>query len=195
MKLNDLLLSSKEFSLIDFLRENCSQFIYQSGGFSILKNLPIEYDNFRKIKVRKRKGDSVSEHFNDAFIEKLYLLRQRAVFANGWKSLIESSENEMPYYIFPINGYSYLYQSIVQNSNKEYQKSFNTILETMGNKQGSKVITDMLQFSYIDNENLAEGIESGAEIIIYNIPYFYALKSSSIDDYKNFWNKLSTDSM
>lgn len=190
MKLDDLLLSKKEFSLIDVITEQCSQFIYQSKGYSLLKNLPEKYNDFRRVKVRKRKGDAVSPQFNEAF--DYHQLRQRAVFANGERSLEESKGGFEPFYIFPINGYKYLYSKKVQNSNLDYKKSFNSILETMGNKKGASVINDMLQFSYIDNEKLSEGIESGAEIIIYNIPYFYGLRASSINKYKNFYKIINT---
>lgn len=190
MKLDDLLLSKKEFSLIDVIKESCSQFIYQSGGFPLLKNLPKQYGDFHKVKVRKRKGDSVTNQFNEAFSKKLHHLRQRAVFANGLNSLEESSPTDTQFYIFPINGYRFMYQSNVKNSNDDYKNSFNSILESLGNKKGGEVISDMLQFSYVDNVNLAEGIESGAEIIIYNIPYFHALRQSSIEDYSEFWDRL-----
>lgn len=191
MKLDDLLLSKTEFSFIDVLKEYCYQFIYQSGGFPLLKNLPKQYEDFHKVKVRKRKGDSVTNQFNEAFSEKLHHLRQRALFANGLNSLPESSQNDIPFYIFPIDGYRFIYQTNVKNSNAQYQKSFDSILESLGNKKGSEVISDMLQFSYVDNEKLSEGIESGAEIIIYNIPYFYALRTSSVDNYEDFYSTLA----
>lgn len=188
MKLDDLLLSHKEYSLIDIITEQCSQFIYQSEGRSLLKNLPENYNDFHRVKVRKRKGDSVSSQFNKAF--DYYQLRQRAVFANGERSLEESEKGFEPFYIFPINGYKYLYSRKVQNSNLDYRKSFNSILETMGDKRGASVINDMLQFSYIDNEELSEGIDSGAEVIIYNIPYFYALRVSTLTNYEDFYTTL-----
>ena len=82
MKLNDLLLTTKEFSFQDLLRENCSQFIYQSKGLPLIKLLPVSYDDFQKVKLRKRKGDKVAPQFNEAFIDNIYNLRQRALFAN-----------------------------------------------------------------------------------------------------------------
>lgn len=188
MKLDDLLLSNKESSIIDVLKEHCSQFIYQSEGIPLLKNLPKTYDDFHKVKVRKRKGDSVSTHFNEAF--DYHHLRQRAVFANGIASLEEADKNDTPFYIFPINGYRFTYQNNVQNSNDEYKKSFNSILEALGDEKGGEVISDMLQFSYVDNEDLAEGIKNGAEIIIYNIPYFYAMKYSMSNNYNDFYSTL-----
>lgn len=189
MKVNDLLISNKESTLIETIRDECSQFIYQSDGFPLLKNLPKSYNDFYRVKVRKRKGDSVSTHFNEAF--DYHQLRQRAVFANGFESLEEASENDTPFYIFPINGYRFTYQNNVQNSNDDYKKSFNSILESLGDEKGGEVISDMLQFSYVDNENLAEGIKNGAEIIIYNIPYFYALRDSIVDNYEDFYSTLA----
>ena len=191
MKLNDLLLTTKEFSFQDLLRENCSQFIYQSKGLPLIKLLPVSYDDFQKVKLRKRKGDKVAPQFNEAFIDNIYNLRQRALFANT--KITEKIEEEVePYFVFPINGYKFLYSNSVKNSNQDYKKSFDSILESMGNKKGSEVISDMLQFTYIDNENLYEGIKSGAEIIIYNIPYFYSVKISNQQSYDNLYSSIIT---
>lgn len=187
MKLDDLLLSPKEFSMIDIIGEDCSQFIYQSEGIPLLKNLPGRYNDFHRVKVRKRKGDSVSNQFNEAFSDKLHMLRQRAVFANGLSTLEESDVGDTSFYIFPINGYRFMYQNTVQNSNSDYKKPFGSIIEALGDEKGGEVICDMLQRNYVDNESLAEGIKSGAEIIIYNIPYFYALRTSSINEYDDIW--------
>jgi hypothetical protein len=188
MKLDDLLLSDNEFSAIDVIKENCSQFIYQSNGVPLLKNLPRTYNDFHKVKVRKRKGDKINTPFNEAF--DYHHLRQRAIFANGLSSLEESDQNDIAFYIFPIDGYRFLYHKNVQNSNTEYQKSFDTILESLGDNKGASVIADMLQFSYVDNMDLSEGIESGAEIIIYNIPYFYSIKELSLNNYESFYSTL-----
>ena len=92
------------------------------------------------------------------------------------------TENVEPFYVFPANGFKFLYSKEVDNSTENYKQVFESILDTVGEASGKDIFTDLLRFTYI-SENLANGIESGAEIIIYGIPYYYAIRESQIDNY------------
>lgn len=176
MRINDLYQnhgSTKEFQL---LKKNCSQFFEESDGLPLLKNLSITSEDFHKVKVRKRKSEigNFTESFNEAFETQHPGLRQRAIFANGATSFQPQPLGETaPFYIFPIDGYKFMYSREVTNSGHEYKQVFETLFEQFGEEKGNEVLTDLLRFTYT-SENLNEGIESGSEIIIYGIPYFYA---------------------
>lgn len=162
--------------------QECTEFLSLSEGNPLFKNLPKKYDDFHKVKVRKRKRkDAFTKTFNEAFDE-IPDLRQRAIFANGLTTLITENNEQEPFYIFPINGFKFMYSEEVTNSKFDYQQAFNTILEYVGDKT---VVEQLLKYTYT-NKNLAEGISRGSEIIIYNVPYFYAVRSSTVTNYMVF---------
>ena len=167
------------------INQVCSIFVEESKGLPLLKNLSTKYFDIQKVKVRKKNSSNTFVNtFNEAFEEELDNLHQRAVFANGLDSFEPAdpiSEGLEPFYIFPINGYRFMYSSEVENSNQDYKKVFDSMFEQFGDERGKDVVTDLLKFTYC-HENLYEGIEKGSEIIIYNIPYFYAIRATS-DNY------------
>jgi len=155
------------------LVQQCSQFLEEAGDNPILKNLPQHYRDFHKVKVRMRKSKGVDATFNEAFDH--YALRQRAVLANGIISFIAEHSLD-PFYVFPIDGYKFMYCNEVQDSSAEYEEVFESIVAGFGEDKGNEVISEMLKFTYT-HDNLAEGIETGSEIIVYNIPYYYAVRA------------------
>lgn len=190
MRVNTFL-ESRDNRPLAILREECNQFLYQSGGLCLIKSLPDSYADFQKVKVRKRKKEDLS-HFNEAFAKEYADLRQRAIFTNGTR-VYEEKEGFDKFLVFPIDGYRFLYSKEVTNSSDAYHQTFESLLEI--GEEGTKIINDMLRFSYVADEKLVEGIVSGAEIIIYNIPYFYAVRASTVDSYEELWNKTSNEFM
>lgn len=192
MRINDLYITHESTKEIQLLKSNCKQFFTESCGLPLLKNLSSSYQNFNKVKVRKRKGESgdFTETFNEAFETQHPGLRQRAIFANGTSSFQAIvSEEQNPFYIFPIDGYQFMYSREVENSGHEYKQVFETLFEQFGEEKGNQVLTDLLRFTYTSKQ-LNEGIESGSEIIIYGIPYFYAMRMSAVDDYHHLLSKI-----
>ena len=183
MRINDLYQTHEYSKEIHLLRTSCTQFLKESCHQPLFKNLSTEYGDFHKVKVRKRKGDSgdFTETFNEAFEEQHPGLRQRAIFANGVASFQPIFNEELePFYVLPIDGYKFMYSREVENSGQEYKQVFDTLFEEFGEQKGNEVITDLLRFTYTSN-NLQEGITSGSELIIYGIPYFYAVRAASTD--------------
>lgn len=189
MRVDDLFQSDDFREEIQYLAERCSEFFEESKGVPLLKNLPSEYGDFHRVKVRKRKKrkddeSHFAERFNDVFEHDVRDLRERAVFANGEESFEPADQDGLePFYIFPIDGYHYMYCTEVENSSTDYKTVFDAIFEQFGSVKGNEVVADLLKFTYTST-NLQEGIRQGAEIIIYNIPYFYAVRSSTVDDYE-----------
>ena len=159
---------------------------------SFVKNLPKTHNDVQKVKIRKRKqnrSDKFANTFNGAFKDQTSNLRERAIFANnGETGNLEVLET---FYVFPIDGYKHLYSKQVKNSTTCYNAVFESLLDQLGNKQPSaELLTELLRFNYV-SENLTEGIDAGAEIIIYGIPYYYALRESSVDKYEKLLTLLN----
>ena len=174
MRINEVLVTQiKESQHIQLIKQECSQFIEESCGSPLLKSLPNTYQNFQKVKVRHKKQKTViGESFNNAFDVQFH---KRAIFANGEKSF-HLNENDDKFYIFPKDGYRYLYSTEVENSNLDYQLVFDSLCENFNAQKTIDIVTDMLRYNYIDN-NLKEGISNGSEIILFDIPFYYAIRA------------------
>lgn len=156
----------------------CKTFLRDSGDRPVFKTLPETYEDLRKVKVRKHKHkNKFSETFNEAFEHQVRDLRQRAVFAN---SLEYSEEGKDLFYIFPKDGYKFMYSSEVKHSSRDYQQVFDSLFEQFDEEKAELLIHDLLKFTY-SSSNLIEGIDSEAEIIFYNIPYYYAARVTAFD--------------
>lgn len=154
---------------------SCTQFLKESEGLPLLKGLPTAaYSSFAKIKVRHRKQKGAfTETFNNAL--DVIKLRQRAIFAN-------SPTQKYQYYIFPTNKYRFVYSEEVQDSGEEYKNVFESLLDKFDQnpEKAIAITTDLLKYTYTD-KNLAEGIQRKSEIIIYNVPFYYAVKQSIVN--------------
>lgn len=190
MLFNEIFNNPTRNSSFNVIKERCTDFIVESQGIPLFKSLPASYKDVHKVKIRKRnpQNRSLTESFNDAFREEQYNLRERALFANGQKSFIQR-QNEDKFYVFPIDGYQFMYCTEIQNSNNDHKAVIDALHEEFGHEKGNKIIADLIKFSYTSN-NLVEGLETGAEIIIYNIPFFYAVRETLIPDYEEFIHNL-----
>ena len=188
MRVDDLIQSEDSREELSILADRCAEFIEESGGHPLLKNLSNEYGDFHKVKVRKRKRrkqdpQQLAKIFNETFEDEIQNLRERAIFANGIATFTESVNEDLePFYIFPTDGYEFMYSQEVENSSQDYKTAFDAIFEEFGTEKGNGVMKDLLKFTYT-SDNLAEGINSGSEIIIYNIPFFYAIRAETVNDY------------
>lgn len=162
---------------------NCSQYLNEAGSLPLLKNLPASYAPIQRVKVRlQKRKDQVSEAFNAAFGEQFSNIRERAVFASP--RYLPSLIGQEPFYVFPIDGYQYFYSKEVLNSGLEYKNVIDTLVENIGDGiEATSIVSDLLKFTY-ESTGLQEGIQHGSEIIIYNIPMFFAVKSSACKGYE-----------
>lgn len=168
--------------ILHTIRSSCSQFIHESAGYPLYRSLPRSYNTFHKVKVRaKKRSTAVNEAFNRAFDDSYINLAQRAIFAQP--SIGEATDAVEPFYVFPINGFRFLYSKEIQNSTSEYKQVIDTLFEEFGSEsQASEIVSDLLKFTYITN-NLAEGIASNAELVMYGVPYYYAIRVSAYSRY------------
>jgi hypothetical protein len=76
-----------------------------------------------------------------------------------------------------------MYNTQVVDSNQDYKQAFDSMLEQFNdNDQAIQILSDLLQYTYT-GENLTEGLDHGAEIIMYNVPYYYAIRTTVVDSY------------
>jgi len=188
MKVHDFLVGNT----IDLhkISEQCNQFIGDALGEPLCKRLPQTYNDIHKVKVRLRRKSNVPEVsnvFNRAFIHEGYNLHQRVVIGSNNPPI---EENTDLFYIFPIDGYQYMYCRESTSSTESYKKTLDVLIEQVGIEQATTIVSDLLKFTYC-TDVLHEGIQSGAEIIVYNIPYFYAVRASLFNSYSDLLNKLA----
>jgi hypothetical protein len=174
----------------DPIQVKCSNFLEMSGGLPLLKNLPCHYEDFRKVKLRLRKKQSnekFNKTFNEAFDE-IPHLRQRAMFANGPSTFIAENGEKEPFYIFPVDGFQFMYSLEVTNSNTDYMEAFDTLLSSVSSGV-DKLMEQVLKYSYTHSK-LDEGIEHGSEIILFNMPFCYAIRVSSVEGYDEILDRV-----
>lgn len=169
---------------VQHIRTECSQFLEETSARPLLKSLPSSYSNCHRVKVRlQKRRDQVTDVFERAFGRDFTNLRQRAVFAYPTPPLVE--EGFDLFYVFPVNGFKYLYSKEVQNSSNEYRSVISTLVEQFDDTaSAAEIVADLLKYTYC-SDALLEGIESGSEIILYGIPYYYAVRTSACADYQS----------
>lgn len=179
-------LGTRELAII---QTECSQFLSESAGLPLLKPLPTVYQNLQRVKVRlQKRTDVVTEVFNKAFAERFTKLSQRAVFA--YANAPHLMENQETYYVFPVNGFKYLYSKEVTNSTQDYKRVIDTLFEKFDDSaKASEIVTDLLKYTYASS-NLSEGIAASSEVILYGIPYYYAVKVTAANGYANLLDSI-----
>lgn len=167
------------------LKTECTQFLVDSCAIPLLRSLPQEYNNFQKVKARKSKHKSfISTVFDKAF--QYDQLLERAVFA--YTQVQYTQDDLEPFYIFPVNGYKFIYCTRIQNSKLDHYDTVNTLIETVQfADEAYDIMAEIFKLSY-SSDNLLQGLQSDAEILFYDIPYYYAVRTSKYN-----YNKLIED--
>lgn len=161
----------------------CSQFLAESAGLPLIKSLPSVGEGFRKVKVRRRNSYSHEyERYFDASMSGIYKdIRLRSIMIDRSTSIIEDDSLE-PFYIFPIDGYKILYNKHVTNSTQYMQEIDKIVKDSV---DAENLLKHLFEFTY-GNIDLKTALQEDAEIIIYSIPYYYAIRKTLIENYANF---------
>ena len=172
--------ATKKFQSLLTIADNLSE----SDGLPLFKNLPTYFDDINKVKVRRqKKKNEITQSFNEAFNNKFTDLRQRALFTYASENNVPLEEDQEIFYVFPIDGYQFMYNTQVVDSNEEYKVALDTMFEQFdSHKHASQILSDLLQYTYT-SDNLVEGLKQGVEIIMYNLPFYYAIRGSAVDTY------------
>lgn len=169
------------------IKTECSEFIRDSKGLPLYKMLPSNREPFIKVKARHRKSKNqpLATAFNNAFADVYPNIYYRSIFCNT----NETNTNDLErYYIFPINGYKFLYCNSVKNTSEAYKAAMLGVLDIMVENEAISLLSTVLADDYVD-DNLHVALEKECEVIIYNIPYFYAIKCSFFIE-KNDYNSI-----
>jgi len=178
MLLDDLLNENKKSPMYGTIMRECSQFFEQSTGLTMLKKQHTKYTDFKKVKVRFNNKSQSSKKISQAFNEKTNNLIHKAIVCNHPSSILDVDGHLS--YVLPINGYKFIYNVEVSNSKKELNNSSNSLYSTIKNDELSdSILSDLVKYTYVDYD-LHEGLKANAEIIIYNIPYYYTVSITAI---------------
>jgi len=131
----------------------------------VFKILP-HNDLYEKVKIRvKNQTAPYSEARDAAFDFKKFDNRALEVLTH------KPLKNDLGlYYIFPINGYKFVYNPKVDDIVDR--------CESMGDVlKDQDTITEVLKYTY-DIDNLVKGLEEANKINFFNIPYYYAVNAT-----------------
>ena len=165
--------------MIPTITEECFEFLKESRGKYLIKNLPRNYMGFTKVKVRirKHKNDFING-VNKAFEDKRHEFYGSSIFAYSNEKLLTQESEKEPFYVFPIDGYKFVYNPQVSSINEELNTP---------DLQG--MVEDIVNISY-KTDKLNEALEGDCEIIVYNVPYYYAVRKSLVRDYNSFFYEI-----
>lgn len=153
---------------IDLIRESCGDFLSQSQDLPLYKSIN-QYTPFVKLKARIRKqNNAFSTVFNETF--NMSKLRQRAIYAHGQTTEEQSSQ----FYLFPTNGFKFLYNPQVTDS---------SIYERVYKQTSDEQLVSQLLIENYHDTDLPTAIESGSEILFFNTPFCYAVNTQSVACY------------
>jgi hypothetical protein len=182
MLINDILPSDSSHHLGEIRRvihSECSQFITESKGVPLVKSLDSQIGLFKRVKVRQRnRNNPIGSIFEEA--TNVFAIRERSLIANGLASdIVEEDCSE--YFVFPLDGYSYIYSKDIQNSAEVYSRALENLKEAVGTGAG-EIAADLVKMSY-KTGNLSEALKTGCEILIYDTPAFYAVSAEAFPNY------------
>ena len=162
------------------IKIECSEFIKNKPDGFLCKPLHNNKSPIIKVKIRHKKiKEEYQEEFNNVFSSEYQKLLQRCLIAyTNNKNLTYLNESHELYYVFPINGYKFIYNPIIDYSLEQY----NDLLDQLADMGSSRrdIFYSTIKLSYKSGD-LAEAFSKSSEIIFYNIPYYYAVKKSLFD--------------
>jgi hypothetical protein len=134
---------------------------------------------FTKVKVRVNKQkDEFIKRINDAFEDKRHEFYGSSIFAYSNESLLTKESNREPFYVFPIDGYKFVYNPQISN-----------LKEELNVPELEDMVEDIVNVSY-KTDPLNEALDQDCEILVYNVPYYYAVRKSLVENYYEFFYKL-----
>lgn len=163
--------------------KECSTFLKDAGASPLYKMLPSVGEGFRRVKIRKKsKHEHLFERYFDmAFGSEYKDLRLRSMIAQTNEPIVESNGMEV-FYVFPIDGYRILYNKQIP----DYAQYIEALSETIHNTNSvEELLTHLFQYAY-QHGTAKEAAESGTDVLVYDIPYYYAVRKSLITNYNDF---------
>lgn len=165
--------------------KDCSQFLRQAKGSPLYINLPRSGDGFRKVKIRKKSKHKLpyEQYFDMAFMDQYKDLRLRSMIAHTTETKPTDASSET-FYAFPVDGFQILYNQNIQNY-AQYISRLREVITNTSTSEAETIVKNIFEYTYT-RSSIEEAIASGGDILIYGIPYYYAIRKSLISDYKSF---------
>lgn len=171
-------------NILKKIQTECDEFLASSKELPLIKSLKKTEKNFRRVKVRtKNISDDFVTSVNEAFEGEYRNLYGRSIFCNGpHRNITDNEEEEV--YVFPINGFRHFYNPTVTFLLSQYKKTYDTLNSSLNETSADSIFVDMLKYSYEETDvPFSDALFSEKEIIIYNIPYYYAVKVEKFPTY------------
>jgi len=186
MFLSDILIKNENDvsnKVIRQLSKDCSIFLEQSNGIPFFKDSPIEYQDVQKVKVRiKKNKDIFTQTFNEAFNNITQNIKPRSVMARNYHDSSEVPGKES-FYVFIPNGFSFISTTKLSEQLK-LQNTFNNLIgQTNNNDSAREIITEIISMSYRTDDTLSNVVLEEREVLFFNIPYFYTIRTQSYPEY------------
>lgn len=188
MLISDILKSSAPIN-IPYATEML-RYVDVAGNRPLYKVLPSTYGDVSKVKVRQQKpakATLAAQLINKAFEEHYVNLTQRSCYS--YPSPPPVHENQDLFYVFPADGYKYLYCMEVTDSHGDLGETIDALIEQVSVSAALDITVDLVRYTY-KTTNLYEGISRGAEVVFYNIPCYYAIRASLVPDYTTLIERL-----
>lgn len=177
-------------NILKKIKTECSTYLEESWGNPAIKNLHFDGRFVKKVKVRRKKqSDNFIQLFDEAFESEYREIYGRSIFCNGSHQK-PSVEDKYLFYVFPINGYKFLYNPDA-DYHKEYHNIYEKLKSTIDAETAKLMFKDMIKYSYnAESIQLADALFSENEIIVYNIPYYYAVMCNKHPNYTALLNTI-----
>ena len=159
---------------MSLLRYQCEQFLFESRGYPLIVELnrKVKLDCFRQIKLRWKK--------NKAYQVYQQIIPDLQTSKAFWPIRFAPLSNTT-YYIFPINNFKFAYNPAIENL-------YDCIVD---NADDNELLT-ALKLTY-NSTMLSTGLQNQREIVLYNIPYCFAVKTTCIPNYSEFYHSINAE--
>jgi len=175
--------------IIQRIRDECGEYLSMAGPYPSIKRLSGDEASYhRKVKVRHKKNPTgVIRLLGKAMEHEARNIHMRCVSVNGpdIKEALSKNDASELYYIFPINGFRYLYNNRVDTF-EQYQKTLKALLEskTITRESAVQLVIDSMSYTYSKFDiKLKEALKTSKEVIFYNMPYYYAVSVKKYPSY------------
>lgn len=161
----------------------CSDFISETNT-PLYRVLPARGEGFRKIKIRRKTkhNHQFEQYFDDAFGSQYKDMRLRSLIAHTREPQNIALDMEV-FYVFPPNGYKLLFAHHIENFD-EHIATLGTMLN-QHSESASDLLKRVFEFTY-QQGSISEAAKTGADVMIFDIQNYYAIRKSLIVDYNKF---------
>jgi len=168
------------------LKVECDQFLELSGGYPAVRALKPDGRYVKRVKVRHKKNTTgFMRVMGDALKDEYEGIDVRSVITNGPYSTVEGA---VSYYIFPKNGFSFLFNPRVTD-HEEYKESYERLIKLdVSQNDAMAIVEDAIEYAYTSGERtLKQALQSNKEIIFYGMPYYYAISAEKHPFYEELF--------